>query len=96
MYEAIQKSVDRFYELCDHPGLDIETVKIRQKLEEARYNPGAVRPLADCIYSILVAARSQGVDTGAVMKELERVADDNMKRKWKKMPDGTHRGFFSE
>jgi len=67
--------------------------KIQEKLEEARYNPGDVRPLADCMFSILLAARNRGYSVTAVFEELGKVAEDSMRRRWKKMPDGTYRAI---
>jgi hypothetical protein len=90
MQELLQKTVDELHEKLDHPGIDIEAKKIDQKLREARYNPGDVTPLADCMLAILLAARSQGFTVRSVFRSLQKVAEDIGSKKWKKMPDGTY------
>jgi hypothetical protein len=90
MYERIQESVDRLHDLFDRTDLEVEWKKIEHKLEEARYSPGDVRPLVDSIFSLLLAARSRGFGVSAVIKELEKVAEENLHRRWKKMEDGTY------
>ena len=92
MDEIVQKSVDKLHDTFDHTDLDAEWKKIQQKFEEAKYNPGDVTPLVDCIFSMLLAARSRGFSVKTVMQELEKVAERNLHRKWKKMPDGTYKG----
>jgi hypothetical protein len=93
MLEVIQQSVDKLHDTFDRSDLEMEWKKIEQKLEEATYNPGDVRPLADCIFSVLLAAKSRGYTVEAVFKELAKVAEDNLHKRWKKMPDGTYRSF---
>ena len=88
--ETIQKSVDKLHDIFERADIEMECRKVNQKLNEARYNPGDIRPLADSIFSILLAARSQGFSVEAVMRELQAVAQENLDRKWKKMPDGTY------
>jgi len=88
--ETIHASVEKLHELFERSDLDMERRKINEKLEEAQYNPGAVRPLADCMFSLLLAARSRGYSVDMVFEELEKVARDNMERRWKQMPDGTY------
>lgn len=93
MLEIIQQSVDKLHDTFDRSDLEMEWKKIEQKLEEATYSPGDVRPLADCIFSVLMAAKSRGYSVEAVFKELTKVAEDNLHKRWKKMPDGTYRSF---
>ncbi len=93
MFEQLQESIDKLHSTFERSDLEVEWRKIQQKIEEARYNPGDVRPLADCIYSLLLAAKSRGFSAGAVLKELDRVAVDNLSREWKKMPDGTYQSL---
>ena len=89
--DSIQECVDELHEYLQHPDLEIETRKINQKLREAKYNPGSLKPLADCMLAILLAARSGGYPVKAVFEELMKVAKDIRGKKWKKMPDGTYR-----
>lgn len=91
--ERIQKSIDHLHDVFDRSDLEVEWQKIEQKLEEARYNPGDVTPLADSVFSLLLAARSRGFSVRAVLAALEKIAERNLDRKWKKMPDGTYRGL---
>ena len=91
MDDSIQKCVDELHKYLDHPTLEIETKKINQKLREAKYNPGDVKPLADCMLGILLAAKSGGFSTDDVFNELMKVAKEISGKKWKKMPDGTYR-----
>ena len=86
----IEQSVEKLHGLFDRCDVEIESVKIRKKMEEASFNLGDVRPLADCIFSILLAARSRGHGPPAVFAELEKVSRSNLARKWKKMEDGTY------
>ena len=88
---VIHRSVELLHGTFERTDLEVEWRKIEQKLEEASYSHGDVRPLVDCIFSLLLAARSRGYSVGAVMKELEAVASRNLERRWKKMPDGTYR-----
>lgn len=93
MEDLIQRSVDKLHDTFDRTDLDVEWKKIENKLKEAKYNPGDVRPLADCIFSIMLAAKGLGFSVDAVMKELKKVAEDNLNKKWKKMPDGTYQSM---
>lgn len=91
MDNTLAQSVEKLHKTFERTDLDVEWKKIQHKFEEAKYNPGDVKPLADCIFSILLAARSGGHSVDAVLKELEKVAKDNLsRRRWKKMPDGTY------
>ena len=89
--DSIQQCVDELHEYLQHPDLEVETKKINQKLREAKYNPGALKPLADCMLAILLAARSEGYSADAVFTELMRLAKEIRGKKWKKLPDGTYR-----
>jgi len=93
MGDTVQRSVDKLHKIFDNTGLQMEWRKIEHKLEEARYNPGDVTPLADCVFSILLAAKSLGFSVNSVMDALETVAKKNLKRAWKKMPDGTYQAI---
>jgi hypothetical protein len=90
MFETIQQSVDKLHDTFERTDLEVEWKKIQTKMEEARYNPGALKPLVDCIFSLLLAARSRGYNVQAVFESLEALAAKNLSRKWKKMPDGTY------
>ncbi|MBN1557194.1 MAG: hypothetical protein JW951_03510 [Lentisphaerae bacterium] len=91
MNEAvIQECVEKLHEIFERTDLEVESRKIEQKLREARYNPGDVRPLADCILSILVAARSRGYNVTSVLQTVGTIAREHLDRRWKKMPDGTY------
>jgi hypothetical protein len=90
MLEAVEKCVEMMHSTFDRTDLDIEWKKIEEKLEEARYSPGDIRPLVDCIFAILLAARNMGYSTDAVFEKLESVAAEYVQRDWKKMPDGTY------
>lgn len=90
MDKILQESVDKLHETFDRTDIDVEWKKIQQKLEEAKYNPGDVRPLADCIFSVLLAARTSGFSVDAVFAELEKLAEENLSRRWKRMEDGTY------
>ena len=91
--ETIEKSLSVLHDTFDRADIEIEWKKIQKKMEEARYNPGDVKPLADCIYSVLLAARSLGFPARVVLQELEKVAAENLSRRWKKMPDGTYQAI---
>ncbi len=91
--DTIARSVEKLHGLFERTDLDVEWKKIQEKIEEARYNPGDVKPLADCMFSLLLAARNRGYSVDAVFEELRKVADDSMHRRWKKMPDGTYRSI---
>lgn len=88
--EAVRKCVDELHGIFNETDIDAEKKKIVAKLEEAKYNPGSVRPVADCMIALLLIARSRGYGVDSVFKELERVAEENTGRDWKKMPDGTY------
>ena len=90
LIEVLQQSVDKLHGIFDRTDLEIECKKIQQKIQEARYNPGDVRPLADCIFSLLLAARNRGFSVDAVFKELAKVGAENLNRRWKRMEDGTY------
>lgn len=89
----LQEIVDRLYEKLEEPDLEIESKKIMQKLRAAKYNPGDIHPLADCMLAILLAAKDQGFSVENVFRALERVAHDIGSKNWKKMPDGTYRAM---
>jgi hypothetical protein len=93
MEEILQKSVDKLHDTFDATDLDTEWKKIQRKFEEAKYNPGDVTPLADCLFSIFLAARSRGFTVKVVIQALQSVAEKNLKRKWKKMADGTYQAM---
>ncbi len=93
MIEVVEECIEKLHEVFERTDIEIELKKIEQKMEEARCNPGDVRPLADCIISILLAARSRGYRSGAVFEELERVARITKDKEWKKMPDGTYQAM---
>jgi len=93
MQDILQKSVNKLHDVFDNTDMDIEWKKMQHKFEEAKYNPGDVTPLADCIFSILLAARSRGFTVKMVMESLEQVAEKNLRRKWKKMSDGTYQAI---
>lgn len=91
--ETIEKSLSVLHDIFDRADMEVEWKKIQRKMEEAKYNPGDVRPLADCIYSLLLGARSLGFTAHVVLRELEKVAAENLSRRWKKMPDGTYQAI---
>jgi len=93
MDDVLSKSVEKLHATFDRSDLDVEWKKIQRKIEEAKYAPGDVKPLADCMFSILLAARSRGHSVEAVLRELDKVAKDNLNRRWKKMPDGTYQAI---
>jgi hypothetical protein len=88
--DKVAACVEQLHKTFERSDLDIEWKKIEQKLEEARYNPGDIGPLADCILSILLAARSRGFKVEAVLEALNRTAEDHLDRRWKRMEDGTY------
>ncbi len=90
---VVEACVEKLHGIFDRTDLEIEAAKIQQKLAEARYNPGDVRPLADCIFSLLLAARSQGHKPGIVLDALTEISENNMEKQWKKMPDGTYQAI---
>jgi|GEM_PF-2328359 len=89
----LQESVDKLHGIFERTDLETEWKKIRQKMQEARYNPGDIRPIADCMFSLLLAAKNHGFSVEAVFKEFGKVADENLRRRWKKMEDGTYQSF---
>jgi hypothetical protein len=91
--DVIEASVEKLHDTFDRTDLEIEWTKMQHKIEEARYNPGDVGPLADCILSLLLAARSNGHKAGAVLDALSRISAANLEKKWKKMPDGTYQAI---
>ncbi len=88
--EVLEASVEKLHETFERTDIEMEWKKIEQKLNEAKYTPGDVGPLADSIFSLLLAARSEGFGVKAVLAELEKVAEANLDRRWKKMEDGTY------
>jgi len=93
MNEVVDQAVERLHEAFERTDLDIEGRKIQCKIEEAKYNPGDIQPLVDCIFAVLLAARSQGFRADAVMKGLEKTARESLDKHWKKMPDGTYQAL---
>jgi hypothetical protein len=91
--EVIEACVEKLHDTFDRSDLDIEWTKMQKKMEEARYNPGDVKPLADCIFSLLLAARSRGYKAGAVLETLTRLSEVNLEKDWKRMPDGTYQAI---
>jgi len=90
-YEAIAKAVEKLHQMFDRTDVEVEWKKLQEKFEEARYNPGDIRPFADCILSVLLAARNQGFGAETVLKELDKLAGEYLQKRWKRMPDGTYR-----
>ena len=88
--DVLEASVEKLHEVFERTDIEVEWKKIEQKLNEAKYSPGSVRPLADSVFSILLAARSEGFSVKAVLAELEKVAKANLERRWKLMEDGTY------
>ena len=86
----IEKTIEELHEKLGHPDTDAEARKIARKLEEARYNPGDVTPLADCVIAILLAGRNQGFSPSTVFDAVRTVCDNIAGRDWKRMPDGTY------
>ena len=71
MSQTLNESIEELHGIFESTDLEVEWKKIQQKMEDARCNPGAIRPLADCMFSILLAARSRGYTPDMVMAELE-------------------------
>ncbi|MBL7076953.1 MAG: hypothetical protein ISS31_05745 [Kiritimatiellae bacterium] len=88
--DVLEASVEKLHEVFERTDIEMEWKKVEQKLNEAKYSPGDVRPLADCIFSLLLAARSEGFSVKAVLAELEKVAQANLEYRWKQMEDGTY------
>jgi hypothetical protein len=88
--ESLSKCVEELHQKFSETDLDAERKKIDAKLEEAKYSPGDIRPLADCVIALLLVARSRGYAVDDFMEVLQRVARENTGRNWKKMPDGTY------
>ena len=91
--DKIEECIEKLHDTFDRSDLEVECIKMQHKLDEARYNPGAVKPLADCIFSLLMAARSRGYKANAVFEVLTTISEENINKKWKKMPDGTHQAI---
>ena len=91
LYTQLQAIVEELHDKLEKPDLEIESRKIMQKLNEAKYDKGNVTPLADCMLAILLAARSGGHSVRSVFDALAHVAEDIKGKNWKKMPDGTYR-----
>lgn len=91
--DVLNASVEKLHETFDRTDLEVEFRKIQKKIEEARYNKGALRPLVDCIFSLLLAARSRGYDVRAVLADLDKVAEESLMARWKKMPDETYQSM---
>lgn len=87
---TLERCVEKLHATFERTDLEMEARKIQEKIQEARYNPGDATPLADCILSILLAARSHGFSVAEVLRTLQKVAEANLDRRWKKMPDGTY------
>ncbi len=87
----LRQAVEKLHETFDRTDMEVEARKIVQKLDEAKYNPGDLKPIADCMFSLLLAARSRGYTVEAVFEELARTAERCLETRWKKMPDGTYR-----
>ncbi len=88
--DMLEASVEKLHGVFERTDIEMEWKKIEQKLNEAKYSPGSVRPLADSIFSLLLAARSEGFSVKAVLAELEKVAQANLEHRWKRMDDGTY------
>jgi hypothetical protein len=88
--DQLDASVEKLHEVFECTDITMEWKKVEQKLNEAKYSPGNVRPLADSIFSLLLAARSEGYWVKAVLAELDKVAADNLAHRWKQMEDGTY------
>jgi hypothetical protein len=90
---VIESSVEKLHEVFDRTDLEIEWKKVQQKMEEVRYNPGDVYPIADCVFSLLLAARSNGHKAGTVLEALSAISARNLDKRWKQMPDGTYQAI---
>ena len=88
--DVVGESVEKLHQVFGHPTFDVERRKIERKLEEAKYNPGNARALADCMLALLLIAKGWGFSPEVVFEELGRVAKECMGKRWKKMPDGTY------
>lgn len=88
--KTLAESIEKLHELFDRTDLEVERKKINEKMEEARYSPGDLRPLVDCIFSLFLAARSAGYSVPAVLAKLDEVAADNLAHRWRKLGDGTY------
>jgi len=91
--DVLQQAVEKLHAMFDRSDVEIELKKIQRKMEEAKYNPGDVKPFADCILAILLAARSEGFSVADVMQELHRTASAGLSKRWKRMPDGTYQAI---
>jgi hypothetical protein len=90
---VLQEAVEKLHETFDRTDFDIEARKISQKLEEAHYSPGDIHPIVDCMLSLLIAARGRGYSVAAVFDQLTRTAEGCLRKRWKKMPDGTYQAL---
>lgn len=90
IYELLQRTVDELAEKLEHPGLEIEARKIKQKLREAEFNKADIYIYADCILAVLLIAKSQGYSVESTFDHLVKLAEKIKSRNWKKMPDGTY------
>ena len=88
--QVLQEAVEKLHATFESTSLETEARKISHKLEEAHFNSGAVRPIADCVLSLLLAARSRGYDVEEVFTSLEGIARHALNSNWKRMPDGTY------
>ena len=88
--QVLQEAVDKLHATFESTTLETESRKIAAKLEEAHFNSGDVKPIADCVLSLLLAARSRGYDVEAVFESLDRIARHALVSNWKRMPDGTY------
>ncbi len=89
----LQQATEKLHDAFERSDLEIEARKIAQKLEEAHYNPGDLQPITDCMFSLLLAARSRGYTVPVVLDELTRTAQRCLEKRWKKMPDGTYQAL---
>jgi len=93
LINRLQEAVDKLHSVFDRTDIEVEWRKISQKMEEARYNPGDVRPFADSIFSLLLAAKNGGFNVDVVFSELGKIAERIKQKRWKKMEDGTYQSF---
>ncbi len=77
--DVLEASVEKLHEVFERTDIEMEWKKVEQKLGEAKYSPGDVRPLAASIFSLLLAARSEGFSVKTVLTELENVAQANLR-----------------